>query len=142
MNIIPNLNELIRKNIFNYLKKKNISYDYLLNQLYLHFPQEKIDNFFSNKENIDVDILIKISNILNEHLDYFCIPHADDENLSIQQEKLLELKEVCNQDFDIMSVDAGEKLLELTKYALDRELISISKASYYLSCSYSEIYNL
>lgn len=113
-----------------------------MNQLYLYFPQEKIDNFFANKENIDVNILIKISNILNEHLDYFCIPHVDDESLSIQQEKLLELMEVCNQDFDIMSVDVNEKLLELTKYALDRELISISKASYYLSCSYSEIYNL
>ena len=136
------INELIQKNIFNYLKKKNIPFEYLVNQLYLYFPREKIDKFFEKQENIDVDLLIKISNILNENLDYFCIHHIDNENFSIQQEKLFELMKVCNQDFDIMSVNANEKLLELTKYALDKELISISKATYYLSCSISEIYSL
>ena len=139
MNLDFDIKELIIKNIFNYLKKKNISYDTLLKRLYQNFPHEKIDSFF-NKANTDVEVLIKISDILNENIDYFCFPHKEDEKLSIEQEKLLELMEVCNQDFDISSVNVRDKLLELTKYALDNELITMSKASYYLNCSISKIY--
>ena len=141
MNPDFDIKEMIIKNIFNYLKKKNISYNTLLKRLYQNFPHEKIDSFF-NKENTDVEVLIKISDILNENIDYFCFPHIEDEKLSIEQEKLLELMEVCNQDFDISSVNVRDKLLEFTKYALDNELITMSKASYYLNCSISEIYKI
>ena len=80
--------------------------------------------------------------MLKENLDYFCIPHIENESLSIEQEKLVELAKVCNQNFDVKSVDANEKLLELTKYALDNELTSFSKATYYLNSSVSEIMEL
>jgi hypothetical protein len=52
------------------------------------------------------------------------------------------LAKLCNQNFDVKSADANEKLLELTKYALDNELTSFSKAAYYLNCSVSEIMEL
>ena len=60
----------------------------------------------------------------------------------MQQEKLLELMQVCNQSFDIELVNVNVKLTELTRYALDNELISLSKASYYLNCSIEEVMNI
>ena len=96
-------------------------------------PQEKVDYFFSNKQGVDADLLIGISKVLKENHDYFCISHIEDESLSIEQEKLLELMEVCKKHFDVKSVDVNEKLYELGKYAYDNELISFSKLQYYLN---------
>jgi hypothetical protein len=142
MNQKNDANELIIKNIHNYLKKKKIDYKDFIAELYKLVPQEKVDYFFSNKQGVDADLLIGISKALKENLDYFCILHIEDESLSIEQEKLVELMEVCKKHFDVKSVDANEKLLELTKYALDNELTSFSKAAYYLNCSVSEIMEL
>lgn len=142
MNQKIDANELVIKNIHNYLKKKKIDYKDFIAELYKLVPQEKVDYFFSQKLGIDADLLIGISKVLKENLDYFCISHIEDESLSIEQEKLVELMEVCKQNFDVKSVDANEKLLELTKYALDNELTSFSKAAYYLNCNVSEIMEL
>ena len=142
MNSKIDINELIIKNILNYLKKKKIDYKDFLKELYKLVPKEKVDYFFSNKQGVDADLLIGISKVLKENLDYFCISHIEDESLSIEQEKLVELMEVCKQNFDVKSVDVNEKLYELGKYAYDNELTSFSKAAYYLNCSVSEIMEL
>ena len=133
MNQKIDANELIIKNIHNYLKKKKIDYKDFIAELYKLVPQEKVDYFFSQKLGIDADLLIGISKVLNENLNYFLISHIEDESLSIEQEKLLELMEVCNQNFDLKSVDVNEKLYELGKYAYDNALISYSMLLYYLN---------
>lgn len=115
MNLKIDVNELVIKNIHNYLKKKKIDYKDFIAELYKLVPQEKVDYFFSNKQGIDSDLLIGISKVLKENYDYFCISHIEDESLSIEQEKLVELAKLCNQNFDVKSVDANEKLMELTK---------------------------
>lgn len=83
-------------------------------------------------------MLIGISKALKENLDYFCISHIEDESLSIEQEKLVELMEVCKKHFDVKSVDVNEKLYELGNYAYDNELISFSKLQYYLNYAFDE----
>ena len=138
MNPKIDVNELVIKNIHNYLKKKKIDYKDFIAELYKLVPQEKVDYFFSNKQGIDADLLIGISKALNESPDYFCISHIEDESLSIEQEKLLELMEVCKKHFDVKSVDVNEKLYELGKYAYDNELISFSKLQYYLNYALDE----
>ena len=142
MNQKIDVNELVIKNIHNYLKKKKIDYKDFIAELYKLVPQEKVDYFFSNKQGVDADLLIGISKVLKENHDYFCISHIEDESLSIEQEKLVELMEVCKKHFDVKSVDVNEKLYELGKYAYDNELTSFSKAAYYLNCSVSEIMEL
>ena len=138
MNQKIDANELVIKNIHNYLKKKKIDYKDFIAELYKLVPQEKVDYFFSQKLGIDADLLIGISKVLKENLDYFCISHIEDESLSIEQEKLVELMEVCKQNFDVKSVDVNEKLYELGKYAYDNELISFSKLLYYLTYAFDE----
>ena len=138
MNPKIDLNELVIKNIHNYLKKKKIDYKDFIAELYKLVPQEKVDYFFSNKQGINADLLIGISKSLKENHDYFCISHIEDESLSIEQEKLVELMEVCKQNFDVKSVDVHEKLYELGKYAYDNELISFSKLQYYLNYAFDE----
>jgi hypothetical protein len=138
MNKKIDANELVIKNIHNYLKKKKIDYKDFIAELYKLVPKEKVDYFFSNKQGIDADLLIGISKALNESPDYFCISHIEDESLSIEQEKLLELMEVCKKHFDVKSVDVNEKLYELGKYAYDNELISFSKLLYYLTYALDE----
>ena len=138
MNQKIDANELVIKNIHNYLKKKKIDYKDFIAELYKLVPQEKVDYFFSQKLGIDADLLIGISKVLKENLDYFCIPHIEDASLSIEQEKLVELMEVCKKHFDVKSVDVNEKLYELGKYAYDNELISFSKLQYYLSYAFDE----
>lgn len=138
MNQKNDANELIIKNIHNYLKKKKIDYKDFIAELYKLVPQEKVDYFFSQKQGVDADLLIGISKELKENHDYFCISHIEDESLSIEQEKLVELMEVCNQNFDVKSVDVNEKLYELGKYAYDNALISYSKLLYYLTYAFDE----
>ena len=138
MNQKIDANELVIKNIHNYLKKKKIDYKDFIAELYKLVPQEKVDYFFSQKLGIDADLLIGISKALKENLDYFCIPHIEDASLSIEQEKLVELMEVCKKHFDVKSVDVNEKLYELGKYAYDNELISFSKLLYYLTYAFDE----
>ena len=142
MNQKIDANELVIKNIHNYLKKKKIDYKDFIAELYKLVPKEKVDYFFAEKQGVDGDLIIGISKVLKENLDYFCIPHIEDETLSIEQEKLVELAKLCNQNFDVKSVDVNEKLYELGKYAYDNELISFSKLQYYLNCSVSEIMEL
>ena len=138
MNLKTDVNELVIKNIHNYLKKKKIDYKDFIAELYKLVPQEKVDYFFSNKQGVDADLLIGISKVLKENHDYFCISHIEDESLSIEQEKLVELMEVCKKHFDVKSVDVNEKLYELGKYAYDNELISFSKLLYYLTYAFDE----
>ena len=138
MNQKIDANELVIKNIHNYLKKKKIDYKDFIAELYKLVPQEKVDYFFSQKLGIDADLLIGISKVLKENLDYFCISHIEYESLSLEQEKLVELMEVCKQNFDVKSVDVNEKLYELGKYAYDNELISFSKLLYYLTYAFDE----
>lgn len=133
MNQKNDANELIIKNIHNYLKKKKIDYKDFIAELYKLVPKEKVDYFFSQKLGIDADLLIGISKVLKENHDYFCISHIEDESLSIEQEKLVELMEVCKKHFDVKSVDVNEKLYELGKYAYDNALISYSMLLYYLN---------
>ena len=138
MNQKIDANELVIKNIHNYLKKKKIDYKDFIAELYKLVPQEKVDYFFSQKLGVDADLLIGISKALKENHDYFCISHIEDESLSIEQEKLVELMEVCKQNFDVKSVDVNEKLYELGKYAYNNELISFSKLLYYLTYAFDE----
>ena len=138
MNQKIDANELVIKNIHNYLKKKKIDYKDFIAELYKLVPQEKVDYFFAEKQGVDADLLIGISKALKENLDYFCISHIEDESLSIEQEKLVELMEVCKQNFDVKSVEVNEKLYELGKYAYDNELISFSKLLYYLTYAFDE----
>lgn len=138
MNQKIDANELVIKNIHNYLKKKKIDYKDFIAELYKLVPQEKVDYFFAEKQGVDGDLIIGISKALKENLDYFCIPHIEDASLSIEQEKLVELMEVCKKHFDVKSVDVNEKLYELGKYAYDNELISFSKLQYYLSYAFDE----
>ena len=138
MNQKIDANELIIKNIHNYLKKKKIDYKDFIAELYKLVPQEKVDYFFSDKQGVDSDLLIGISKVLKENHDYFCISHIEDESLSIEQEKLVELMEVCKKHFDVKSVEVNEKLYELGKYAYDNELISFSKLQYYLNYAFDE----
>lgn len=133
MNPKIDANELIIKNIYNYLKKKKIDYKDFITELYKLVSQEKVDYFFSKKQGIDDELIIGISKALKENHDYFCISHIEDESLSIEQEKLVELMEVCKQNFDVESVDVNEKLYELGKYAYDNALISYSMLLYYLN---------
>jgi hypothetical protein len=138
MNSKIDVNELVIKNIHNYLKKKKIDYKDFIAELYKLVPQEKVDYFFSQKLGIDADLLIGISKALKENHDYFCISHIEDESLSIEQEKLVELMEVCKKHFDVKSVEVNEKLYELGKYAYDNELLSFSKLLYYLTYAFDE----
>lgn len=138
MNQKIDANELVIKNIHNYLKKKKIDYKDFIAELYKLVPQEKVDYFFAEKQGVNADLVIGISKVLKENLDYFCISHIEDESLSIEQEKLVELMEVCKQNFDVKSVDVNEKLYELGKYAYDNELISFSKLQYYLNYAIDE----
>lgn len=138
MNQKIDANELVIKNIHNYLKKKKIDYKDFIAELYKLVPKEKVDYFFSNKQGVNADLVIGISKVLKENLDYFCISHIEDESLSIEQEKLVELMEVCKKHFDVKSVDVNEKLYELGKYAYDNELISFSKLQYYLNYAFDE----
>ena len=138
MNPKIDANELVIKNIHNYLKKKKIVYKDFIAELYKLVPQEKVDYFLSQKLGVDADVLIGISKALKENHDYFCISHIEDESLSIEQEKLVELMEVCKKHFDVKSVDVNEKLYELGKYAYDNELISFSKLLYYLTYAFDE----
>ena len=102
------------------------------------FHKKKLIIFFAEKQGVNADLVIGISKVLKEKLDYFCISHIEDESLSIEQEKLVELMEVCKQNFDVKSVDVNEKLYELGKYAYDNELISFSKLQYYLNYAIDE----
>ena len=138
MNQKIDANELVIKNIHNYLKKKKIDYKDFITELYKLVPQEKVDYFFAEKQGVNADLVIGISKVLKENLDYFCISHIEDESLSIEQEKLVELMEVCKKHFDVKSVDVNEKLYELGKYAYDNELISFSKLLYYLTYAFDE----
>ena len=138
MNQKIDANELVIKNIHNYLKKKKIDYKDFITELYKLVPQEKVDYFFAEKQGVNADLVIGISKVLKENLDYFCISHIEDESLSIEQEKLVELMEVCKKHFDVKSVDVNEKLYELGNYAYDNELISFSKLLYYLTYAFDE----
>ena len=73
MNQKIDANELIIKNIHNYLKKKKIDYKDFITELYKLVSQEKVDYLFSKKQGIDDELIIGISKVLNENLNYFLI---------------------------------------------------------------------
>ena len=97
-----------------------------------------IEKTISNNQHENFFLVAGQALEVQENLDYFCISHIEDESLSIEQEKLVELMEVCKKHFDVKSVDVNEKLYELGKYAYDNELISFSKLLYYLTYAFDE----
>ena len=87
-------------------------------------------------------MIIALSKELNENINYFVTEHNPDLSLNIKEEKLLELLEITGKNFDLSNIDFDNKLLKLTKEALQKELITMSYASYLLNKNISEIMEL
>ena len=136
------VSQIVINNVFNLLLKKHIPFEKLKENLYKHLPQNKVDNFFEEKEECDDRMIIALSKELNENINYFVTEHNPDLSLSIKEEKLLELMEITGKNFDLSNIDVDNKLLKLTKDALQKELITMSYASYLLNKNISEIMEL
>lgn len=136
------VSQIIINNVFNLLLKKHISFEKLKENLYKHLSKNKVDNFFEEKEECDDRMIIALSKELNENINYFVTEHNPDLSLNIKEEKLLELLEITGKNFDLSNIDVDNKLLKLTKEALQKELITMSYASYLLNKNISEIMEL
>ena len=136
------VSQIVINNVFNLLLKKQISFEKLKENLYKHLSKNKVDNFFEEKEECDDRMIIALSKELNENINYFVTEHNPDLSLNIKEEKLLELLEITGKNFDLSNIDVDNKLLKLTKEALQKELITMSYASYLLNKSISEIMEL
>ena len=136
------VSQIVINNVFNLLLKKHISFEKLKENLYKHLSKNKVDNFFEEKEECDDRMIIALSKELNENINYFVNEHNPDLSLNIKEEKLLELLEITGKNFDLSNIDVDNKLLKLTKEALQKELITMSYASYLLNKNISEIMEL
>ena len=136
------VSQIVINNVFNLLLEKHISFEKLKENLYKHLSKNKVDNFFEEKEECDDRMIIALSKELNENINYFVTEHNPDLSLSIKEEKLLELMEITGKNFDLSNIDVDNKLLKLTKEALQKELITMSYASYLLNKNISEIMEL
>ena len=136
------VSQIVINNVFNLLLKKHISFEKLKENLYKHLSKNKVDNFFEGKEECDDRMIIALSKELNENINYFVTEHNPDLSLNIKEEKLLELLEITGKNFDLSNIDVDNKLLKLTKEALQKELITMSYASYLLNKNISEIMEL
>jgi hypothetical protein len=136
------VSQIVINNVFNLLLKKHISFEKLKENLYKHLSKNKVDNFFEEKEECDDRMIIDLSKELNENINYFVTEHNPDLSLNIKEEKLLELLEITGKNFDLSNIDFDNKLLKLTKEALQKELITMSYASYLLNKNISEIMEL
>ena len=136
------VSQIVINNVFNLLLKKHISFEKLKENLYKHLSKNKVDNFFEEKEECDDRMIIALSKELNENINYFVTEHNPDLSLNIKEEKLLELMEITGKNFDLSNIDIDNKLLKLTKEALQKELITMSYASYLLNKNISEIMEL
>ena len=136
------VSQIVINNVFNLLLKKHISFEKLKENLYKHLSKNKVDNFFEEKEECDDRMIIALSKELNENINYFVTEHNPDLSLNIKEEKLLELMEITGKNFDLSNIDVDNKLLKLTKEALQKELITMSYASYLLNKNISEIMEL
>lgn len=136
------VSQIVINNVFNLLLKKQISFEKLKENLYKHLSKNKVDNFFEEKEECDDRMIIALSKELNENINYFVTEHNPDLSLNIKEEKLLELLEITGKNFDLSNIDVDNKLLKLTKEALQKELITMSYASYLLNKNISEIMEL
>jgi hypothetical protein len=136
------VSQIVINNDFNLLLKKHISFEKLKENLYKHLSKNKVDNFFEEKEECDDRMIIALSKELNENINYFVTEHNPDLSLNIKEEKLLELLEITGKNFDLSNIDFDNKLLKLTKEALQKELITMSYASYLLNKNISEIMEL
>lgn len=136
------VSQIVINNVFNLLLKKHISFEKLKENLYKHLSKNKVDNFFEEKEECDDRMIIALSKELNENINYFVTEHNPDLSLNIKEEKLLELLEITGKNFDLSNIDFDNKLLKLTKEALQKELITMSYASYLLNKNISEIMEL
>ena len=136
------VSQIVINNVFNLLLKKHISFEKLKENLYKHLSKNKVDNFFEEKEECDDRMIIALSKELNENINYFVTEHNPDLSLNIKEEKLLELLEITGKNFDLSNIDVDNKLLKLTKEALQKELITMSYASYLLNKNISEIMEL
>ena len=136
------VSQIVINNVFNLLLKKHISFEKLKENLYKHLSKNKVDNFFEEKEECDDRMIIALSKELNENINYFVTEHNPDSSLSIKEEKLLELMEITGKKFDLSNIDVDNKLLKLIKEALQKELITMSYASYLLNKNISEIMEL
>ena len=136
------VSQIVINNVFNLLLKKHISFEKLKENLYKHLSKNKVDNFFEEKEECDDRMIIALSKELNENINYFVTEHNPDLSLNIKEEKLLELLDITGKNFDLSNIDVDNKLLKLTKEALQKELITMSYASYLLNKNISEIMEL
>ena len=136
------VSQIVINNVFNLLLKKHISFEKLKENLYKHLSKNKVDNFFEEKEECDDRMIIALSKELNENINYFVTEHNPDLSLNIKEEKLLELMEITGKNFDLSNIDVDNKLLKLTKEALQKEWITMSYASYLLNKNISEIMEL
>ena len=136
------VSQIVINNVFNLLLKKHISFEKLKENLYKHLSKNKVDNFFEEKEECDDRMIIALSKELNENINYFVTEHNPDLSLNIKEEKLLELLEITGKNFDLSNIDFDNKLLKLTKEVLQKELITMSYASYLLNKNISEIMEL
>ena len=136
------VSQIVINNVFNLLLKKHISFEKLKENLYKHLSKNKVDNFFEEKEECDDRMIIALSKELNENINYFVTEHNPDLSLNIKEEKLLELMEITGKNIDLSNIDIDNKLLKLTKEALQKELITMSYASYLLNKNISEIMEL
>lgn len=136
------VSQIVINNVFNLLLKKHISFEKLKENLYKHLSKNKVDNFFEEKEECDDRMIIALSKELNENINYFVTEHNPDLSLNRKEEKLLELLEITGKNFDLSNIDVDNKLLKLTKEALQKELITMSYASYLLNKNISEIMEL
>lgn len=136
------VSQIVINNVFNLLLKKHISFEKLKENIYKHLSKNKVDNFFEEKEECDDRMIIALSKELNENINYFVTEHNPDLSLNIKEEKLLELLEITGKNFDLSNIDFDNKLLKLTKEVLQKELITMSYASYLLNKNISEIMEL
>ena len=136
------VSQIVINNVFNLLLKKHILFEKLKENLYKHLSKNKVDNFFEEKEECDDRMIIALSKELNENINYFVTEHNPDLSLNIKEEKLLELLEITGKNFDLSNIYFDNKLLKLTKEALQKELITMSYASYLLNKNISEIMEL
>ncbi len=135
---MDNYNKIIHKNINKLLNKSSISENNLINLLSKHINRQDVLDFFNCKTGCSDRLLIALSKYFKmkeEHSDLDSIDNSKQENI-VKLQKLLQLEEVEISD------NPDRMLLDFTKQALKKDLISISYAAYILNIPVSEIMEL
>ena len=136
-------NELIHQNINRLISNSPFSENDIIDALSKHLPKNEVYDFFNCKTGCNDRLLIAISKYFKKNINYFVEEHSDiDIAGNTKLEIVLKLKNILNINTIEMSENIDDILLDLTKQALKKELISISYASYILSKPVSEIMEL